>query len=135
MSSDNVLAQSSDELASSKSVLPILIVDDDLAILELLRTVLQEEGFRVESANNAGAAFFVLERTPVGLIMTDYMMPGISGLDFADKLRRDPRTAAVPVILMSAFAPSDAKARVAAVISKPFALDELLDLVHQFWPQ
>jgi two-component system, OmpR family, response regulator VicR len=108
MSSDNVPAPSSVEMTSSKSMLPVLIVDDDLAVVNLLRTVLQEEGFPVETANNAGAAlFFVLERTPVALVVTDFMMPGLSGLEFADVLRHDPRTATVPVILMSAFPPPD----------------------------
>jgi len=135
MTSDNAPVPSSDEMASSKSMLPVLIVDDDLAVLDLLRTVLQEEGFPVESANNAAAALFVLERTPVALVLSDFMMPGFSGLEFADLLHRDPQTAAVPVILMSAFPPSDVKTRVAAVIGKPFMLDELLRVVRQFWPQ
>jgi CheY-like chemotaxis protein len=135
MSSDNVTAPSSDEMASSKPILPVLIVDDDLVILDMLRTVLQEEGFPVASANNAAAALFVLERTPVALVVTDFMMPGFSGLEFADRLHRDSRTAAVPVILMSAFPPSDGATRVAAMIGKPFALDDLLGLVHQFWSQ
>lgn len=136
MTSDNVPAPSSDEMASSKPALPVLVVDDDPVVLDMLRTVLQEEGFPVEAANNAGAAlFFVLERTPVALVVTDFMMPGLSGLEFADVLRRDPRTATVPVILMSAFPPPDVETRVAAVIAKPFELDELVRLVRQFWPQ
>ena len=62
-------------------------------------------------------------------------MPGLSGLEFADLLRLFSRTAAIPVILMSASPPPGAETRVAAVIGKPFALDELLRVVRQFWPQ
>lgn len=134
MTSDNAPAPASDEMASSKPVLPILIVDDDRVVVDMLRSVLQEEGFAVETANNAGAALFLLEQTVVSLILTDLMMPGLSGLEFADLLRRFSRTAAIPVILMSVFPPLGAETRVAAVIGKPFALDELLGLVRQFWP-
>jgi two-component system, OmpR family, response regulator VicR len=113
---------------------PGLIVDDDLVVLGMLRTVLQKEGFAVVGANNAIAALYLLQRTPVALVLTDFMMPGLSGLELADHLRHDPRTATVPVILMCAFPPPDAGTRVAALIRKPFALDDLLRLVRQFWP-
>ena len=56
-------------------------------------------------------------------------------LELADQLRYKPETAVVPVILMSAFPPPDAVTHVAAVISKPFALDDLLRVVRQFWSQ
>jgi hypothetical protein len=62
MSSDNT-SPSSDGTVSPALVLPVLIVDDDLVILDMLRTVLQEEGFPVTSANNVPAALLVLERT------------------------------------------------------------------------
>ena len=121
--------------ASPNSALPILIIDDDIAVLDLLCAVLKEEGFPVVAANNAGAALVLLERTVVSLIVTDFMMPGFSGLELADLLQRDSRTAAIPIILMSAFPPPDVGTRVAAVIGKPFGLDALLGLVRQFWPQ
>lgn len=121
--------------AAPKPALPILVIDDDLAVLGLLVTVLQAEGFAVESANNATAALFVLERTLVSLIITDFTMPGMSGIELAGLLRRDSRTAAIPVILMSGFPPPDVGTEVVAVIRKPFELDAFLDLVKQFWPQ
>jgi CheY-like chemotaxis protein len=121
-------------VASSKPILPVLIVDDDLVILDMLRTVLHEEGFPVIGANNGAAALYLLQRTPVALVLTDFMMPGLSGLELAERLHHDPRTATLPVILMSAFPPPDGETRVAAVIGKPFALDDLLRLVRRFWP-
>jgi CheY-like chemotaxis protein len=63
------------------------------------------------------------------------MMRDISGLDMADQQCHHSRTAEIPVILMSESRLPDTGTRVAAVIPKPFAFDELLHLVHQFWFQ
>jgi len=125
---------SDDTMASPKPVLPVLIVDDELAILDMLRAVLLEEGFTVVAANNGLAALILLQRTQVAFVLTDFMMPGLSGLELADKMHDDPQTAAVPVLLMSAFPPPDAEGRVQAVIRKPFVLDELLRLVRRVVP-
>lgn len=122
------------DIATPKQVLPVLIVDDDPVILNMLAAFLQEEGIPAVPANNAAAALYVLQRTLVALVVTDLMMPGLSGLDLADRLRHDSRTTTIPVILMSAFPPSDAGTRVAAVIGKPFALDGFMRLVRQFLP-
>lgn len=135
MASEHSPAPVSDNSAASKPVLPVLIIDDDLDLLHLLREVLEDEGFTVETGNNATAGLFILQRTLVSVIVTDFMMPGYSGLELADLLRRDSRTAAIPVILMSALPPPHAGTRVAAVIRKPFALDALVGLVRQLWPQ
>ena len=106
MASEHSPVPVSEDSASPKQVLPVLIIDDDLDILHLLRNVLEDEGFAVESANNATAGLFILERTLVSVIVTDFMMPGYSGLELADLLRRNSRTAAIPVILMSALPPT-----------------------------
>jgi CheY-like chemotaxis protein len=58
------------------------------------------------------------------------MLGDICGLDLADQLRHDSRTAEIPVILMSTFTLPDAGTRVAAVIRKPLAFDELRRLVQ-----
>ena len=135
MLSEHVPKPSDDDMAAPEPVLPVLIVDDELPILDMLRAVLQEEGFTVVAANNGAAALYLLQRTLVTFVLTDFMMPGLSGLELADRMRDNPRTASVPVLLMSAFPPPDAEKRVQAVIRKPFVLDELLHLVRQFSPK
>jgi len=135
MPSKNTPTPPSDGVALREPLLPILIVDDDPVVLGMLREVLHEDGFPVVSANNGVAALIHLQRSSVALVLTDFMMPGLSGLELADQLRYTPETASIPVILMSAFPTLDVGTRVAAVISKPFALDELLRVVRQFWPQ
>jgi CheY-like chemotaxis protein len=134
MSSENASTLSSDDMTSAKPVLPILIVDDDLVILDMLRAVLQDEGFTVVTANNAVAALHLLQRTRVACVLTDLMMPGLSGLELADHLHSELLTTAIPVLLMSAFLPLDVGTRVVSVIEKPFALDDLLDILRPFRP-
>jgi two-component system, OmpR family, response regulator VicR len=134
MLSEHALMLSSHDAVSPKPVLPVLIVDDDLVILDMLREFLQEEGFQVVTANNGMAALYLLQRTQVALVLTDFVMPGLSGLELANQLHRDPRTAIIPVILMTAYPPSDVGTHVVAVMSKPFALAALLRLVHRFVP-
>ena len=135
MASEPAAIPPPDGTGSLTPVLPLLIVDDDPVVLRMLRDVLQENGFPVVSANNGVAALIHLRRSLVALVLTDHMMPGLSGLELADEMRFDPRTAAIPVILMAAYPLPDVGSRVAAVIGKPFALDELLRVVRQFWPQ
>ena len=67
MSSNNAPVPSSDAMASSKPGLPVLIVDDDLVVLDMLRTLFHEEGFAVVGANNRAAALYLLQRIPVAL--------------------------------------------------------------------
>ncbi len=77
----------------------VLVVDDDRAILELMRDFLEAEGFGVEVAASAGDAFEVIERRPVDCVILDVMMPGESGFEFCRKLRQESE---LPVLFLSA---------------------------------
>ena len=66
----------------------ILIVDDEAAIRDMVRMALEMEGFTVSDASNAHQAAKLLETEDVDLILLDWMMPGVSGVDFAGKIRR-----------------------------------------------
>jgi CheY-like chemotaxis protein len=112
---------------------PILIVDDELTILEMLQDVLVDEGFAVVTANNGASALRLLQQTMVSLVLMDFMMPNLDGIELANRLRRDPRTAEIPLILMSAVPPPEVGTQFVAVLSKPFALDIVVQLVHQFY--
>ena len=115
--------------------LPILIVDDEPNILELLRGVLEDEGFTVITASNGAAALNVIQRSPVALVLTDLMMPFVSGLDLARQLHSNPKTASTPLLLMSAAMPQQVSNIYAAVIHKPFEVDEIIRVVRQFLPK
>ncbi len=67
----------------------ILIVDDEAAIRDMVRMALEIEDFTVSDASNAHQAAKTLEREDVDLILLDWMMPGVSGIDFASRIRRE----------------------------------------------
>ena len=112
--------------------LPVLIVDDDPVILAMLRDVLEEAGMVVLTARDGKAALALLQRTPVGLVLTDLMMPFVTGFQLAQQLHSNPASAGVPVVLMSAALPPHLADVFAAIVPKPFVLDELVETVRQF---
>jgi CheY-like chemotaxis protein len=132
MSSESAPSASSDAMMPQPPKHPILIVDDELPILAMLRDVLVDEGFTVVTANNGPAALYLLQQTTVSLVLTDFMMPNLDGIQLAELLRGDPRTADVPLILMSAVPPPEVGAQFVAVLAKPFALDNVVQLVRQY---
>lgn len=79
---------------------PILIVDDERAIVDLLSTVLRKEGFsQIDTANHAEEALALCQNKKYGLILLDIMMPGKSGLDICPFIRR---TTDAPIIFITA---------------------------------
>lgn len=80
----------------------ILIVDDDVGVLELLGQMLTHAGFAVRQAYNGLEALDALRAHPaVGLVITDVNMPLMNGVEFVKALRRDPRWAALPVMVQT----------------------------------
>lgn len=67
----------------------ILIVDDEAAIRDMIRMALELDGFTVSDASNAHQAAKKLNAESIDLMLLDWMMPGISGVDFAAKIRRE----------------------------------------------
>jgi CheY-like chemotaxis protein len=111
----------------------ILIVDDEFAALEVLAVLFEGEGFRALKAGHGAEALEILARESVDIVVTDAEMPILDGPRLVERMRGEPRTVAVPVILMSAnnwhermVAPP-----VVAFIPKPLRFDDLLRLVRQ----
>ena len=110
----------------------ILVVDDDDRLRELLRKFLSENGFLVATASDVADARTKLLTLTFDLIVLDLMMPGESGLDFAEDLRR---TGSIPTLMLTAMGePED---RIAGLergaddyLAKPFEPRELLLRIH-----
>ena len=80
----------------------ILVVDDEEDLLELVRYNLTKEGFAVECVERGEEALTRCIADPPDVVLLDLMLPGMDGFETARRLKRDPRTAAVPVIMLTA---------------------------------
>ncbi len=87
----------------------ILVVDDEAANRELLEAVLTEAGYRVEQADGGAAALVKATAAPPDLILLDLMMPGMNGFEVCQRLKQDPATEAVPVIVVTVLGQIPAK--------------------------
>ncbi|MFQ5411960.1 MAG: response regulator [Phycisphaerae bacterium] len=80
----------------------ILVCDDEPHILHVVATKLRNGGFDVLSAADGEEAFQIALKEKPDLLITDYQMPFLSGLELCAKLRLDPSTQAIPVIMLTA---------------------------------
>lgn len=80
----------------------ILVVEDEPAIQELISYNLEQAGHRALQADNAEKAFDLVQNALPDLILLDWMLPGISGVEFARRLRADKRTRTIPIIMLTA---------------------------------
>lgn len=80
----------------------ILVVEDELNILELIRFNLQKDGFQVLEAYEGYAALKMAEEKKPDLIILDIMLPGLNGLEICRQLRKNDDTADIPIIMLSA---------------------------------
>lgn len=80
----------------------ILIVEDEEDILELVRYNLMKEGYQVDGVLSGEDALLYVKQEHYDLILLDLMLPGVDGLDVCRTLKRDSRTAHVPVIMLTA---------------------------------
>lgn len=107
----------------------ILIADDEEFIVDLLATLLEDEGYRVLRAFNGVEALRHLEQERPALLLTDNMMPRMSGLELIQHLHANPHLA-VPVIMMSAVLVMPPPPSPTIFIRKPFDLDRLLVMIE-----
>lgn len=113
-------------------MITVLLVEDELSIAEALRDILEDEGFHVHLATDGRRGLAdALARRP-DLILTDVMMPNMSGLELVENLRSTPELADIPVVMMSAgWQEAWRAARPDAILQKPFHVDQLLDVVRR----
>lgn len=114
----------------------ILLVEDDEAILESMRELLEMEGYAVDSAMNGAEALKILRANdPPSLILLDIMMPVMDGYQFREAQLADPKLASIPVIVMTAAGRVElAKTRLPSdqYIKKPIDIEQLLTAVKTY---
>jgi diguanylate cyclase (GGDEF)-like protein len=119
--------------ATPYSAVRVLVVDDDAGLRTLLRHTLSLDQIVVAEADSAAAATLQLRTFAPNVIVLDVGMPQVDGLTFCAQLKREPRTRAIPVVLLSGLgAEAQARARevgAEAFLHKPFSPLELLGLI------
>ncbi len=108
----------------------VLVVDDDIQVLRVLSEILSQEDFDVLTAQDAGQAVALLEKSLPCMILLDVEMPGLNGLALCRRIKHHPHTAHIPVALVTSKAEGrDVKQGIAAgavdYIKKPFDMDEV----------
>ena len=108
----------------------ILIIEDDLAIAELVRYNLAAEGYRVAVASTGEEAEVMVDEDRFDLVVLDWMLPGLSGIELCRRLRRRDTTAAVPILMLTARGEEADRVRGLATgaddyVVKPFSVPEM----------
>ncbi len=109
----------------------ILIIEDEAAIREMLLLPLKKAGFIVEEASEVKQAKALIYNHLPQLILLDWMLPNISGIEFARQLKKDPQTQQIPIIMLTAKSDEADKIRGLEVgaddyVTKPFSPRELI---------
>jgi two-component system phosphate regulon response regulator PhoB len=113
----------------------VLVVEDDESIIELLRYNLGKEGYRVEVATDGDEALVVVEETNPDLVLLDWMIPKVPGIEVCRRIRSRTESRNVPIIMLTARDAESERIRgldtgADDYITKPFAMNELLARVR-----
>ena len=114
----------------------ILVVDDDEHILRSLSQYLELEDFNVVSASSGPEALTLFAQEKPDLLVLDVMMPGMDGFQVLETLRKDPETAGVPVLMLTARDQHNDILKgyqmgATSYLVKPFNLDELVEAIRE----
>lgn len=109
----------------------ILIIEDEPAMVELLRYNLESEGFDVVSAHDGEEGLMAVEEVQPDLLLLDWMLPGVSGIEICRRVRRDAKRSALPIIMITARGEEHDRIRGLDIgaddyVTKPFSPAELL---------
>jgi two-component system alkaline phosphatase synthesis response regulator PhoP len=113
----------------------VLVVDDEFHIVQVVAIKLRNNGFTVVTADNGADAYRLACEERPDVVITDYQMPQMSGLELIEKLRQNEPTREIPVLMLTArgFALEEEQCRslkIAACLSKPFSPREVLQSIE-----
>ena len=109
----------------------VLIVEDETSLAEMLRYNLEAEGFRVSNAETGEEAEIMLAEERPDLVVLDWMLPGVSGIEICRRMRSRMETKSIPVIMLTARGEEGDRIRGLSTgaddyVVKPFSLPELM---------
>lgn len=113
----------------------VLVVDDDPSLLAMLGMALQVEGFEVRRAITGQQALAAITESRPDVVILDVMMPGLDGREVTRRLREQPATADLPIVICSALSRDDDQwkawsAGANSFVAKPFDIAALVDEVN-----
>ncbi|MBI4642369.1 MAG: response regulator [Deltaproteobacteria bacterium] len=115
----------------------VLVADDFATMRKIVRNILKQIGFDdIVEAEDGQAALQILRSENIGLVVTDWNMPNMSGLELLQKIRTDPKTANLPVLMVTAEGLKEnvvaaVKAGVNNYVVKPFTAEVLQEKLEQ----
>jgi two-component system phosphate regulon response regulator PhoB len=114
----------------------ILLVEDERDLRLIIRTTLEDPRYRILEANDGHEALEILGQEEVDIVVLDWMLPGLSGIDVARNLRGQDRTRELPIVMVTARSqPRDREQGealgISAYLVKPFSPLELLSVVEE----
>ena len=112
-----------------------LVIDDEIHIVQVVAIKLRNNGFDVTTAENGAVALDIAKEEKPDIIITDFQMPVMTGLELVENLRKDTATEDIPVIMLTArgFAIEEDKRqelKISACLSKPFSPREVLQTIE-----
>jgi len=112
----------------------ILIVDDEVTLLEVLKTCLESSGYEVATATDGVAGLEHLKKMNPDLIILDYIMPKMDGLSFIEESRRREDSKHIPIILLTAKECQEIQDEEKRFdyLKKPCVYDKLLEKIHKY---
>ena len=117
----------------------VLVADDFATMRKIVRNILKQIGFdNIVEAEDGQAALQVLKNENIGLVVTDWNMPNMNGLELLEKIRTDPKTAKLPVLMVTAEGLKEnvvaaVKAGVNNYVVKPFTAEVLQEKIEQIF--
>ena len=117
----------------------VLVADDFATMRKIVRNILKQIGFDdIVEAEDGQAALQVLKSENIGLVVTDWNMPNMTGLELLEKIRQDPKTASLPVLMVTAEGLKEnvvaaVKAGVNNYVVKPFTAEVLQEKLEQIF--
>jgi two-component system phosphate regulon response regulator PhoB len=109
----------------------VLVVEDEAPLAEILRYNLESEGFRVAHAESGEEALILLDEERPDLVVLDWMLPGVSGIELCRRLRSMTNSRTIPIIMLTARGEESDRIRGLSTgaddyVTKPFSLPELM---------
>jgi CheY-like chemotaxis protein len=119
-----------------RRMVSVVAIDDNIAVLNAVKIILETAGFEAQIAPNGMEGMRLIRRQPPDMVICDITMPGMTGHDVLRELRRDPATATIPVIFLTAHSERDdvrmgMELGADDCITKPFSARDILGAISQ----